>query len=476
MDVRGDKLLDFVAELEAQARQRGEEFKLRTAAEKLGIDYKVLGNRLYKARKRRKARAASENSIRHFQDPTEYITGQATGADSRETGERVELHQDGNQAEAESQGSRIMTLEDLVRTCQIDLDVWVIEKHVINKWEVGAKNPETGEILVEPLFQVKAWMAKRHPEAIKPVISPIAIHVEHCRRVEKKRGLRSALIVPDPQFGFSREVFHGRMTPFHDRLALDVVRQVATTLEPDLVILLGDVCDFSGWSDKFIHRPEFYFTTQPALIETSWYIGQLAAVAGETHFLEGNHDQRPEKQIIAHLVDAYGLRSADQLEAGPVLSVDNLLGLKRMGVKYQAGYPDNSVWINSTLRCVHGEKVRGQPGQTAAAVVRDANESIIFGHIHRREMATRTISGRDGYRTITAYSPGCLCHVDGRVPGSKKSDQWQQGAAVVWYNEECAAISPIEIYGGRGMLDGTIYQGRDYLASLRKDSGYDFTG
>lgn len=287
--------------------------------------------------------------------------------------------------------------------------------------------------------------------------------------------MKAALILPDTQFGFSRDVMRGTLTPFHDRRALDAVLQVGRVVQPETAVHMGDGIDFSGWSDKFIRRPEFYFTTQPALIEGAWFMRNVRELtSGEVYELEGNHDLRPEVQIMSHLSEAYGLRSADNLDAAPVMGVDNLLGLSRMGVTYVGNYPAGEVWLNETTKCIHGDKVKGQPGQTAAAVVRDANETIIFGHIHRRELATRTIPSRHCYRTVTAYSPGCLCHVDGRVPGSSKSNQWQQGAAVIWYDEQTSLIQPIDIYNGCAYFGGRVFEGVDYLETLRHDTGWNF--
>ena len=54
-------------------------------------------------------------------------------------------------------GTRIRTLDDLLAACAVDLTRWTVERWVANKWEVGAKGPD-GEVVVEPLFQVKAWL------------------------------------------------------------------------------------------------------------------------------------------------------------------------------------------------------------------------------------------------------------------------------------------------------------------------------
>jgi hypothetical protein len=56
--------------------------------------------------------------------------------------------------------NRITSLDDLLRESKTDLELWEVERHVINKWEVGAKHPTTGKILTEPLWQVKAWLKK----------------------------------------------------------------------------------------------------------------------------------------------------------------------------------------------------------------------------------------------------------------------------------------------------------------------------
>ncbi len=54
--------------------------------------------------------------------------------------------------------NRIKTLDDLIKATKIDLNEWFIERHIINKWDVGTKIGE--EIVVEELYQVKVWLKK----------------------------------------------------------------------------------------------------------------------------------------------------------------------------------------------------------------------------------------------------------------------------------------------------------------------------
>jgi len=39
-----------------------------------------------------------------------------------------------------AKNNRIKTLEDLIEHSNIDLDIWDIDRHIVNKWEVGAKD------------------------------------------------------------------------------------------------------------------------------------------------------------------------------------------------------------------------------------------------------------------------------------------------------------------------------------------------
>ncbi len=51
------------------------------------------------------------------------------------------------------------TLDDLLAACKVDLKVWRVAKHVVNKWEVGARQ-EDGSVTRTPLFQIKAWLER----------------------------------------------------------------------------------------------------------------------------------------------------------------------------------------------------------------------------------------------------------------------------------------------------------------------------
>lgn len=80
-------------------------------------------------------------------------------------------------AEIDMVDKKIVTLDDLLEACNVDTEVWEVERHIINKWEVARKDTrrdlswkngkiegytkDEGEMTVYPLFQVKAWLKKK---------------------------------------------------------------------------------------------------------------------------------------------------------------------------------------------------------------------------------------------------------------------------------------------------------------------------
>ena len=56
--------------------------------------------------------------------------------------------------------TNIHTLEQLVEYAKIDLNLWNVDRFVVNKWEVAAKD-NSGHLHSKPLFQVKAFLSKK---------------------------------------------------------------------------------------------------------------------------------------------------------------------------------------------------------------------------------------------------------------------------------------------------------------------------
>ena len=148
------------------------------------------------------------------------------------------------------------------------------------------------------------------------------------------------------------------------------------------------------------------------------------------------------------------------------MTIDALLGLERMGIEYIDGYPSARYYINDDIVLTHGDKVSQNPGGTAAAILKSAQSSVAFGHIHRRELAAKTLWRNGESRTVTAFCPGCVCRIDGTVPGSKIDQNWQQGFAMVDYDDEGHHIEMVQIENGSAYFGGRYFEAKDYTKQL----------
>jgi len=298
---------------------------------------------------------------------------------------------------------------------------------------------------------------------------PAQVRPVTCKRKVLK-GWHKAVVLPDIQFGY-RRYEDGSLDPFHDEAAIDVALQIVRDIRPDRVILLGDTRDFPEWG-KYEQLPEFVFTTQPTIDRNHRFYEELRACAPEAQIdeLEGNHDRRLPKSIAKNAMSALRLRQANIPEGWPVMSVQHLLRMDELGIRYFDGYPASECQINDNLIAVHGHKVNSA-GSTAARVISDERMSVIFGHVHRIEMQHKTRRGSRGSRKQHfAATPGCLCRTDGAVPGLKGStditgrpvpthENWQQGLAVVTFEEGDGRFDyeQIEIIDGNA-----IYRDKEY--------------
>ena len=151
--------------LEAWEEARANGYSRRRFADELGISMKALDNRIRRASRRRRE-------------------GKPSGADEPgpQSG-KAKFVEIGNRAEAVSESDRIKSPKDLIEYLQIDIEVWEIERCLVNKWEGYRKSEkksiqyedgkatgyieDSGELTTAPLFQVKLWLVKKKPETLQ---------------------------------------------------------------------------------------------------------------------------------------------------------------------------------------------------------------------------------------------------------------------------------------------------------------------
>lgn len=370
--------------------------------------------------------------------------------------------------EATTEG--VKSLKDLLEAASVDLDVWHVDRYIVNKWPVGMKDDAGGALVIQ-LFQVKAWLVRKEPVPIFPHLQPIAPQITFSMPPQPSaKGIQRSLVVADTHIGLTRHMRTGDLSPFHDYRVMSLIFQLAEAVKPDRIDVLGDLVDLSEWTDKYLRTPEFFQTTQPAVLIAHWFLSRLRHIRKRAviKLHQGNHEDRIDKMLLIHLKAAHGLKAADEMHLPPALSIQRLLALHKLGIGWVGAYPNDVEWLNDRLLVRHGESF----GKTAAKNVAERTDGIeVFGHGHSRQRYARTMHLRDGPKVVEGYCPGCACHIDGRVPGHRHDQAWQQGIAIVDFevDGEMVHIDSVPIEEGRAIWNGQLFQAEDLLPQIQED-------
>jgi hypothetical protein len=377
--------------------------------------------------------------------------------------------------------SKPYSVEELIKLFNIDTNIWRVDRFKANKWE--AQKTEGNTTVKIPMYQSQISLVRIQPEVENlPPISAIEVKtptviIKNKKNKKKKKGeLKKCLIIPDSQNGYIKDFYSGYLDPTHDRDAWDLTIQVCQEMKPDRIILLGDMLDMPDWSDKFLRSPEMQYTTQATLLEFNWWLQRLRKIVpnAQIDYLEGNHENRLYKHIIKYSAQLYGLQRVDLTQKQPAYSIPNLLALDKLGITYHENYPKGELWLNDNLRVSHGTIVRQGSGMTTATVAKETRCSQIFGHIHRIEVATKTVPSVKGEISYKIVSPGCICRIDGIVPGNGNHQNWQQGLAEVIYEEGNGMfeINVITITKGKCIYNNKKFESQFNIKDLVKDTGF----
>ena len=353
------------------------------------------------------------------------------------------------------------TLKSVLKKFKIKEDVWKVTNFKVNQWDVSAKQEIDGKIVwnTHTNYQAKASLVRK---------KPVKTDFPHVRgaKVKRlkfnvnipKREKKLDIILPDSQIGYKKDMSTGKLEPLHDLRAIAIVTEIIKEVKPNRIIMLGDMLDLPDWSTHYVRSPEFYFTTQPSIDYLASWINELRPYCEEMVYIEGNHEKRMMDSIVQNTIQAYGIKPANEPDVPPLISVPYILGLHKIGVEYVGQYPHGEYYINDNLVCIHGNKVGAKSGQSVMKLLDSPRISIIQGHIHRLEMAHKTVWTHGKPKIYQAVSMGTLARIDGIVPGGGTRYNWQQGFGVVEYDEERFRIDTVGIYDGH-----SIYNGKEYI-------------
>lgn len=243
----------------------------------------------------------------------------------------VTLEADDVAAVASSCDDRIQTVDDLLRVTKVDLAVWEIERHVVNKWEVAMKQENAnGRVtpIVEPLFQIKIWLRRKKPLVVAaqdllakikesaPLLAPRRLKF---RKLPHRRALE--LCIMDPHIGLLCHQPEADAPWDIDLAAATILAAIDDLVEKAKAFGPFEQA-FMPFGNDFTHADNVFHTTtagtgQPEAI--AWHhvyvraqgiaiemVNRLRPVAKEIYIYEvpGNHSRMADF-TLALLLQAY---------------------------------------------------------------------------------------------------------------------------------------------------------------------------
>lgn len=359
-------------------------------------------------------------------------------------------------------GNRVTSLDDLIRETQTDLNEWFVASHTINTWEQAQAGEEEPEIVT--LYQVKARLEKRLIDYIQPA-NKIQLKKS---KTKKMADYKKALFIPDTQHGHVWNSTYTKLEPIHDRKGIDAVIKLAQDWQPDVVVLLGDMLDLAQWSMKYPRPPEYRQTTGATINELYLDLCRIreACPNSEIIWLEGNHEQRIQRALTEILPESIHLAPAGETQ--PALCIERLLHLDDLGIEYIKPFPAD-YWLWDCIQITHGE---GHGKGVTTKLAKTKSYSMVKGHGHGLELSCSRVEHPQGSKNITVMQPGCLCRIDGAVPGVSPRPNWQHGVGFGILDKQGQEhLWAAPIHDGKLYFEGKVYQGEENRKDLADQLG-----
>jgi predicted phosphodiesterase len=235
--------------------------------------------------------------------------------------------------------------------------------------------------------------------------------------------------------------------PFHNEAGCRNFLKFSKDLQPDHIVLNGDVLDCYSLS-RFPKAPGMPDLQEEIDIGVE-FLSELRTNCplATIDYLEGNHEERL-KRIVKEQHSLYGLRA---------LTLPKLLFLDDLQIKYHS-YCHPVDFNGNMLSIVHGHKVSKDSGASAKShLLGNGFYNVIIGHTHRMGLFYHTghMGCRRGYENGGLFCKKKLEYV--------VEPNWQNGFCVVYMlrsDPSFLQIVPIEMTDdGTFVWQGVVYKG-----------------
>lgn len=241
-------------------------------------------------------------------------------------------------------------------------------------------------------------------------------------------------------------VFNDVHIPFHNEAACRNVIKLAGDLQPDHVVINGDLLDCYTLS-RFPKAPGMPNLQDEVDIGREMLRELRMKVPTATFdYLEGNHEERLKRMILEN-PGLFGLKA---------LTIESLLDLKDLNINYHS-YKQPVDFVGNQLTFVHGHRANKHSGASAKAhLIDNGFHNVVVGHTHR--MGSYFHDGHYGRRR--AYENGglfCKKKLEYMV-----EPNWQNGFCVIHYlegDDNFIQIIPVEMNNeGTFIWKGVLYK------------------
>lgn len=271
---------------------------------------------------------------------------------------------------------------------------------------------------------VRKWVHAWGINAVEPQ-RPRVTYADLIPDSEPWNGPRAELVEPASRSSEQVAVIISDIhSPYHDVTALRSALALIDAMQPDLVVINGDLPDFFGISSH--NRTMERLDTLQAELDMADDIRRAIRKAAPNAVIrenEGNHDSRLRTYVRSRARELSSLRC---------LTPENLnAAWKECGIIPHGGA---GFLIQPGFLIKHGNVVRSEAGASARGEMKRYKISGITGHVHRLAQATE-----DGYKRLEWYEGGCLCSLDpDYIPGGPPN--WRHGITVGFFSTKTDAF------------------------------------
>ena len=235
--------------------------------------------------------------------------------------------------------------------------------------------------------------------------------------------------------------------PFHDPRALALALAIVEDVQPETIVLNGDIIDLYAVS-RFNKDPSRALMLQDEIDQTREILQLIRDAAPSAHivYVEGNHEARMRAYLISQAQSLSGLRS---------LTLESQLGLDELGIEYVPSRGRSAYWRYGAVTIGHFDKCSKHSAYTEKALVDDRRESIVQGHTHRGGTYYKTLPSGEILSGVGSF---CLCDTN---PEYVTDPDWAQGLVVLTKRTESNRFhtEAVPFIDHEALWNDTLYSG-----------------